>query len=417
MAEETDYKHNHYVPKWYQKRFMKPDQEKYFYLDLKPETVISSGHRHKRRDLRRLGPPSCFGQNDLYTVEWGEWKNVDIEKFFFGRIDRAGQTAVKYFGNFEHPGADQHAFQDLMTYMSVQKLRTPKGLGWVAQILSLGHKNHDLIALQKIRNIFCAIWTECVWQIADATQSNTKFIVSDHPVAVYNRACFPMSKYCKAFNDPDVRMVATHTYFPLSLEKVLILTNLAWVRNPYQSETKIRPNSELFRDSFFNYTAIQTFRSLSEEEVLQINYITKMRALRYIAGAEQEWLYPEKFLEKSHWRKMGNGYLLMPEPRDIVMGGEVVFGYEGGRSDSFSEYGHKPWQKGFKDSTRNKVESAALHRFQAEFARMQGPAWRGTSFEFNREGPQVDSDEFHQHHLDFARRNRKARRDKRRRRR
>ena len=54
MAEETDYKHNHYVPKWYQKRFMRPDQEKYFYLDLKPETVVRRGHRYKRRELRRL---------------------------------------------------------------------------------------------------------------------------------------------------------------------------------------------------------------------------------------------------------------------------------------------------------------------------------------------------------------------------
>ena len=416
MAEETEYKHNHYVPKWYQKRFMKPDQEKYFCLDLKPETVISGGQRHKRRDLRRLGPPSCFGQNDLYTVEWGEWKNVDIEKFFFGKIDRAGQTAVKYFGNFEHPSADQNALQDLMTYMSVQKLRTPKGLGWVAQTLSLDHKNYDLIALQKIQNIFCAIWTECVWQIADATQSNTKFIISDHPVTVYNRACFPMSGHCKGFNDPDVRRVATHTYFPLSLEKVLILTNLAWVRNPYQSEAKLRPNPDFYRDSFFNYTAIQIFRNLTEEEVLQINYITKMRALRYIAGAEREWLYPEKFLKKTHWRNMGNGYLLMPEPRDINMGGEVIFGYAGGRSDSFSEYGHKPWQKGFKDDRRFEVESAALHRFQAAFARMQGPAWRGTSFEFHQHGPRVDSDEFHQHHLVYARRRREAEREKKRRR-
>ena len=118
----------------------------------------------------------------------------------------------------------------------------------------------------------------------------------------------------------------------------------------------------------------------------------------------------------AHWPKMGNGYLLMPEPRDIVMGGEIIFGYEGGRSDSFSEYGHKPWQKGFKDDRRFEVESAALLRFQAEFARMQGPAWRGTSFEFHEDGPHVASDEFHQHHLDLARRHREAERDKKRRR-
>ena len=291
MADKKEYTHNHYVPEWYQKKFLKPGQGTYYCLDLKPEAIVRDGHRYKRRDLRRLGPTSCFAENDLYTVKWGNWESVEIEKFFFGPIDRDGHTAVEYFSKFEHPSAERTAFQDLLTYMSVQKLRTPKGLGWIAQTLSHGYKNMDLIALQRIKNVFCAIWTECVWQIADASQSDTKFIISDHPVTVYNRACFPLSAYCKGFNEPDVRMVATHTYLPLSLEKILILTNLSWARNPYQSELRTRPNPHFFRDAIFNYTAIQTFRNLSEEEVRQINYITKKRALRYIAGAEPDWLY------------------------------------------------------------------------------------------------------------------------------
>lgn len=377
MSESNGFKNNHYVPEWYQKRFMNPGQGKYFYLDLEPETVVRDGHRYKRRDMRRLGAVSCFKQNDLYTLKWGNVESVDIEKFFFGKIDNAGLTAVNYFGSFEHPSADRTAFQHLLTYMSVQKLRTPKGLGWVAQKLGLKNKDYDLITIQKIRNLFCAIWVECVWQIADASQSPTKFIISDHPVTAYNRACFPMSKYCTGFNDPDIRMVATHTYFPLSLNKILILTNLSWVRNPYQSERKPRPNPRMIRDAMFNYMQIQTFRSLSEEEVLQINYITKKRAHRYVAGAKKEWLYPEDYLKSLHWPNFGNGYLLMPEPREIHMGGEIVIGYKGGGSDAYSEYGHKPWEKGFKDKKRYEIESANLLRFQAEFAQMQGPAWRG----------------------------------------
>jgi hypothetical protein len=150
--------------------------------------------------------------------------------------------------------------------------------------------------LQEIQNVYCATWTECVWLIADATKSDTKFIISDHPVTVYNRACFPGSDYGKGFNDPDIRMVATHTYFPLSIDKVLILTNLAWVRNPYQSEREPRPNPGLFRNTIFSLQDIQTCRSLSEQEVLEINYITKKRALRYVSAAEKEWLYPERRL-------------------------------------------------------------------------------------------------------------------------
>jgi hypothetical protein len=153
----------------------------------------------------------------------------------------------------------------------------------------------------------CATWTACVWQIAEATNSPTKFIISDHPVTVYNRGCPPLSKYCRDGNDPDIRLHATHTYFPLSLEKVLVMTNRSWVRNPYQNETGVRPNPRLLRTAIFNLTTIQTGRQLSEDEVLQINSITKRRAYRYIAAAEKEWLYPERHVSTDHWKKLGDG--------------------------------------------------------------------------------------------------------------
>jgi len=46
-------------------------------------------------------------------------------------------------------------------------------------------KNATLQRLQKVQNIFCNIWGEAVWQIADASNSPTKFIISDHPVVAY----------------------------------------------------------------------------------------------------------------------------------------------------------------------------------------------------------------------------------------
>jgi hypothetical protein len=406
MAAKKNFKHNHYVPEWYQKRFMLAGQGQYWYLDLKPEQVVRGGHRFTRRDLLHWGPASCFAEKELYTVRWGSQENVDIEKFFFGRVDSEGKSAVEFFSdfNFDRAGQDE-SFHGLMNYMSVQKLRTPKGLGWLSGLPDGRDRNIRLFLLQRIQNIHCAIWTECVWQIADATNSAIKFIISDHPVTVYNRGCFPGSSYCKGFNDPDIRMVATHTCFPLSIDKILILTNLSWVRNPYQNEHKFRPNPQYFRSAIFNFTDIQTYRRLTEQEVLEINYITKRRALRYIAGAEREWLYPEKHLPSTHWNKFGKGLLLMPEPRDINMGGEVFVGYEGGGSDAWSEYGHRPWQEGYKDDKRFAEESEALERFKAEWAVMQGPEYRGTSFHVHGklDGPYVMPDEFHQHHLDRAR--------------
>ena len=269
------------------------------------------------------------------------------------------------------PGLHE-GFQRLVSYMSVQKLRTPKGLGWLSQLRGGRDLNSRLMMLQAIQNMFCAMWTDCVWQIADATVSPTKFIISDHPVTVYNRACFPGSQWCTGFNDPDIRWVGTHTYFPLSIDKILIMTNLSWVRNPNQNERKEHPNQDYFHSTVFKLTEIQTYRSLSEQEVRKINYITKKRALRYIAGAEKEWLYPERYLPITHWNKLGNGLLLMPEPRDIQMGGEVMIGYKGGRSEAWGEYGHRPWQKGFKDEKRFAEESATLKRFKAEWAATQG---------------------------------------------
>jgi hypothetical protein len=415
MSRNNGYRHNHYVPIWYQKRFMLPGQSVSHYLDLKPEVVVRDGHTFTRRALRPLGPNSCFAQDDLYTTKWGAIENTEIEQFFFGKIDTEGRKAVEYFGNFQHPdyNFDEAAFMGLVTYMSVQKIRTPKGLGWLAEIARTEHQNLTLIFLQQIQGIFGAIWTECVWQIADAKQSAVKFIISDHPVTVYNRGCFPGSSFCTGYNDPDIRMVASQTYFPLSLEKVLILTNLSWVRNPYQNERSVRPNPTYFHQSVFCFTDIQMWRSLSELEVLQINYITKRRAFRYIAAANEEWLYPEKRLGSTNWAKLGDGYLLMPEPRDINMGGQILIGYEGGGSDAYSEYGHKPWQPGYEDKERDRIESAALERFKAEFSVMHGPAWRGTSANFGQSTPHVDSAEFHNHYLEKAKKLHAARRKRR----
>jgi hypothetical protein len=139
--------------------------------------------------------------------------------------------------------------------------------------------------------------------------------------------------------------------------------------------------------------------------VREINYITKKRALRYVAAAQQEWLHPEDHLLSTHWSKFGRELLFMPEPREIHMGGEIIVGYEGGGAESWNEYGHRPWEKGYKDDKRDAEESRTLSRFQAEWAAVQGPAYRGTSFQFDRatKGPYVTPDEFHQHDLERAR--------------
>src|SRR5206468_1027960 len=103
-------------------------QGKYHYLDLGPKVVVRDGHKYTRDALQHLGPANCFAQDDLYTVRWGELTSVDIEKLFFGQIDRDGKAAVEYFTDYDHKSASREALHGLLEYMSVQKLRTPKGL-------------------------------------------------------------------------------------------------------------------------------------------------------------------------------------------------------------------------------------------------------------------------------------------------
>ena len=368
------YRHNHYVPVSYQRRFMLPGQSRYYRLDLKPESVANMVVRYTRRALHHWGPDRIFAENDLYTTKWGAGDNTEIEQFFFGQLDDEGARAIDFIRDFDHGKEtyNEPLFRQFLRYMSLQKLRTPKGLGAFAANIESNDRNSTLILLQRMQEMYCATWTECVWQIADASDSNTKFIISDHPVTVYNRACPHLSKYCLGANDPDIRQHATHTYFPLSLEKVLILTNLSWLRDPYQNEIRLRPNPGLFRETVFYFLDLQVGRKLTEDEVLQINLITKRRAYRYIAAAKEEWLYPEYTVSTDHWKKFGDGYLLMPEPRLIHMGGEVIVGYQGGGGQSFSPYGHTRGQAGFKDEKR---ETRALHRFQAEWAMKHGPKY------------------------------------------
>ena len=228
--------------------------------------------------------------------------------------------------------------------------------------------------------------------------------MSDHPVTVYNRRCGPRSQWCRGANDPDIRFHATQTIFPLSLEKILMLTNLSWVRNPYQSETGMRPNPNLFRGALFNLMDIQVLRHLNEQEVCEINFIIKSRARRFIGAGKEEWLFPETHVSKSNWNTFGHGYLLMPDPRAVHLGGDVYLGFKDGSSTGFDPYGRRPGQPGFgKDSTS---DGKTLFRFQGEFARLFGPFRRGRSFNFDQLDDERDDDEFHQYHLNLEKKKR-----------
>ena len=271
-----DFRHNHYVPRWYQERFLPGGrkQRELHYLHKEPRIVRDGrGRRITLPEVERRTLRNCFAERDLYTLTFRGISSTDLERLFFGQIDREGRKAVNFWTSYDRTQYAGEALQPLLTYLSTQRLRTPKGLDWLARQIDSRNPMLTLTAVVRFQQVFGAIWSECIWHVADASASPTKFIVSDHPVTLYNRDVSPSHQQSQGSGDPDVRLNGTHTIFPLSMERVLILTHRSWATNPYGPSTKMRPNPQLERDAIFNQMEVQVGRQLDEDEVRRINLI------------------------------------------------------------------------------------------------------------------------------------------------
>jgi hypothetical protein len=401
----TEFRHNHYVPRWYQERFLPGErkQRELYYLHKEPRTVRDGrGRRVELPEVESNALKNCFAERDLYTLTFRGTPSTELERRFFGEIDRHGRKAVNFWTNYDHTAYAGKALQPLLVYLSTQRLRTPKGLDWLAREVHSRDPELTLAWVVRFRQLFGAVWSECIWQIADASASPTKFIVSDHPVTLYNRQCSPLHPDCLGSGDPDIRLNGTHTIFPLSMEKVLILTHRSWATNPYGSPSKMRPNPTLERDAIFNQMDIQTGRQLDEDEVRRINFIIKSRACRFVAAADEEWLYPERHLPKRiKWGKLSDGYLLFPDPRELHHGGEIIIGYASGATVSRDAYGRTLLDPDYGKDTLPPAGKDPLERFKGEFAQLVGRKRRGHGWN----EPEEDSEDLHKYHLSKSKSN------------
>jgi hypothetical protein len=357
---------NHYVPQWYQRRFLPTNlkEQKFYYLDLTPDNVYhADGSFHHRKECRRLGPVSCFAQPHLYTQFFGSNTTDVIEKRFFGSIDRFGARAVEFFANYALNNETETALNNLMRYMDAQKLRTPKGLDYIKQMLGDGSHQAALQLMEQLWQMHVTIWMEGVWEILECDQSDTKFILSDHPVTTYNKKLFPRSRQCQYPLDAPIELVGTHTIFPLDLNRCLVITNLGYVRNPRINPLRKRENPRYFAPTLFDIRKVQTGRPIPEHYVQAINFIIRSRARRYVAAAQKEWLDPEKFLKTTMWDKLGDKFFLMPDPRKVPF----TTGFFGLRKDgtrwASDEYGRFPQDndpnvKAMRDKERREFEKA-----------------------------------------------------------
>jgi hypothetical protein len=358
---------HHYVPQWYQRRFLPPGKTNFFYLDLNPKTITWPGGSHSLKDVRRLGPSACFYKEDLYTLKLGSWSTDQIESHFFGVVDSRGRDAVSYFAEFngiEAPAWD--AGGNLGPYMDAQKFRTPRGLDLIKKRSGGSDHNATLLSMQKEFK-YTTMWMEATWEIVRARQSPTKFIVSDDPVTFYCKRLFPSDRTYP--NEMYLGQTGTRTLFPLGLDSCLILTHVQLIRNPWNNPFEPRTNARSFPAAGPKYLPdIQYGRELEEDEVLRINYILKTRAVRFIAAAEEEWLHPERRVPTKEWEKLDDDWFLLPNLWRVSFHREIVIGHQGGGASAWDEYGRRPWEFGYKDDRQRDLEWQTCEMAKREWA-------------------------------------------------
>lgn len=323
-------RNNHYVPVWYQRGFLEGGCRTLKYLDLKPPLhEREDGTKVPGRSLFTSAPAQCFYRTDLYSRFFGFHLDDAIERRLFGEIDTKGAAAVRAFKGTD-VGAWVRHFEDFFEHIDAQKLRTPKGLDWLRQHYPFLDQNQLMQEMQGVRLMHVTLWTEGVREIVSAEDSEVKFLISDHPVTVYNPAVSPDDPRCAYPNDPEIAWKASQTLYPLDQNFCLILTNLEYAQDPGLPDRCLkRTSARNFRRSLISTHELIRTRRLNAHEVSQINFILKARATRYIAAGREEWLYPERIV-KPNWASLRSP-LLPPEDELGQFRGEIYVRYEDGR--------------------------------------------------------------------------------------
>lgn len=329
---------NHYVPQWYQRRFVRNAKTPLFYLDLAPErTILPDGRAVGPPALQRNSPKYCFWGQDLYTTVFGGVENDEVERFLFGTIDSDGANAVRAIVEGDLRRIHDH-FRCFFEYLDAQKLRTPKGLDWIRSKYPELNQVDLMLEMQHLRQMHCTMWMESVREIVSAEESEIKFIITDHPVTIYHPDCPPNSLQCAYPDDPDIARIGAQTLFPLGNDHCLILTNLQYAESPERSDLlEERENARHFGGTISRTDAWIRTRRLDAGQVVSINHILKARARRFIAATEESWLYPERSASPT-WSDHAK-VLLPPEDELWHFGGEIYVGHKDGKSSYQDEFG------------------------------------------------------------------------------
>jgi hypothetical protein len=349
-------RNNHYVPQWHQNGFFDEHENQLRHLKRR-DIQLKDGSTKVVYGKNWFTSAQCFYEKDLYSTFFGSFVNDDIEKKLFGPIDDSGANAVKAFLT-DDQAQWLNNFQDFFTYLDVQKLRTPKGLDWVKTKYPELNQIQLMAEMQALRTIHCTLWAEGVRELVSAEDSDIKFILSDHPVTIYNYACPPDSELCAYPNDPDIALKGSQTIFPLDQNRCLILTNLEYAKDPNGSNPlEQRTNAARIRPSMVNTINFIAKRKLKKDEVTKVNHIIKSRSKDAIAGGKESWLYPEDRLT-CEWSELRH-VLLPPSEELYKFGGEMYVGYEDGSTYYQDEFGRTSPQN---DNLKKETDENKLGR-------------------------------------------------------
>ncbi|MCF7748504.1 DUF4238 domain-containing protein [Sulfitobacter sp. M39] len=346
---------NHYVPRWHQESFFAPGKSKHVLLDLNPPTfkrgdgTVASG-----RCLFDSPTSRAFVAHDLYSTFFGAEVNDEIERMFFGDIDRRGADAVRAFCGNDQSAWQRH-FKDLFEFLDIQKLRTPTGLAWLRrqypEIVRLGEilpdvaQNQLMLEMQSIRMLNATIWTTGVREIVSARRATAKFILSDHPVTVFNHAIPPSDRPNRHPEDPSIALKGSQTLFPLGPDHLLILTNLEYAKDPGTRPDAKRTFARNYQSTMMSTTEFIRTRYLTDDQVAEVNFVIKARANRYVAGSCREDVFPERLVSKS-WSDLRTTFL--PPPDELYrFGGKMYARFENGDVHYQDEFGRTEKPRGW----------------------------------------------------------------------
>ncbi|MBW8778123.1 MAG: hypothetical protein JF585_02755 [Burkholderiales bacterium] len=144
----------------------------------------------------------------------GRIVNDDVERKLFGPIDAQTAKAVQALLDGDESGMHD-GFQNFFEHLTSQLLRTPKGLDWIRSRYAPLDQVQLMVEMQALRFMHRTMWAEGVREMVSAEDSDVKFIVTDHPVTIYNAAAAPGTPRCVYTGEPAVHWLGTQTVYAL----------------------------------------------------------------------------------------------------------------------------------------------------------------------------------------------------------